>query len=194
MMDALRLFYAMFISPKITETLARHISQCALSGADVKWVESQNLHLTLKFLGEVQQERLEEIIAAGELAADVVKDFRIFWEGFGAFPDFRRPRVIWAGMKQGGRTVSEIAERLEDRLAAAGFRKEERVFQPHLTIGRVKSRRGLEELKRVIEKIENSRIGEMEVGSFSLVQSTLTPKGPIYREVRNFRLGAKEDG
>ncbi|MGV8121739.1 MAG: RNA 2',3'-cyclic phosphodiesterase [Candidatus Xenobiia bacterium LiM19] len=193
-MDVLRLFYAMFISSRIGDTLTRHISQCALSGADVKWVESQNLHLTLKFLGEVQQERLEEILAAGESAADGVKDFRVFWEGFGAFPDFRRPRVIWAGMKQGGRAVSEIVERLEDRLAAAGFRKEERAFRPHLTIGRVKSQRGMEELRKVVEKIENSRIGEMEVGSFSLVQSTLTSKGPIYREVRNFALGAKDDG
>jgi len=193
-MEALRLFYAMFISSKIAETLARHISQCALSGADVKWVEPQNLHLTLKFLGEVQQERLEEILAAGESAADGIKAFKVFWEGFGAFPDFRRPRVVWAGMKQGGRAVSEIAERLEDRLAASGFRKEERAFRPHLTIGRVKSPRGLEELRKVTEKIQNSRIGEMEVSSFSLVKSTLTSRGPIYSVVRNFELGAKEDG
>jgi 2'-5' RNA ligase len=193
-MEALRLFYAIFISPRIAETLARHISQCALSGADVKWVEPQNLHLTLKFIGEVQLERLEEIIAAGESAADGVKTFRVFWEGFGAFPDFRRPRVIWAGMKQGGRAVSEIAERLEDRLAAAGFRKEERAFRPHLTIGRVKSPGGLEELRKATERIQNSRIGEMEVSSFSLVKSTLTSRGPIYSVVRNFELGAKEDG
>jgi len=193
-MEALRLFYAIFISPRIAETLARHISQCALSGADVKWVEPQNLHLTLKFIGEVQLERLEEIIAAGESAADGVKTFRVFWEGFGAFPDFRRPRVIWAGMKQGGRAVFEIAERLEDRLAAEGFRKEERAFRPHLTIGRVKSPGGLEELRKATERIQNSRIGEMEVSSFSLVKSTLTSRGPIYSVVRNFELGAKEDG
>ncbi len=193
-MDVLRLFYAMFISARIGETLTRHISQCARSGADVKWVESQNLHLTLKFLGEVPNARLDEILVAGDSAAEEVKAFRVFWEGFGAFPTFKKPRVIWAGMTQGGQSVSQLAGRLEDRLASIGFSREERAFSPHLTIGRVKSLRGIEELQKIVEKIKNSRIGEMEVSSFSLVQSTLTPKGPIYREVRNFELGAKEDG
>jgi 2'-5' RNA ligase len=120
-----------------------------------------------------------------------MKPFTMFWSGFGAFPDFKRPKVIWTGATRGGDTLESLHTLLESHLTALGFPAEQKKFKPHLTIGRVKSPGGLKDLIAIIEKIKHNKIGEMEVSSFSLLSSTLTPRGPIYRELSTFTLSGE---
>lgn len=187
-METFRLFFAICISPQIRETLTQFQDQLRATGAHVKWVESNNLHITLKFLGATPETHIEVLKKAGNNTAAKVKPFDVSWSGFGAFPDYKRPKVIWAGVSRGEDLLEMFHLKLDSELTDFGFPPEKKKFKPHLTIGRVKSFRGLSELSRIIEKNKNSQLGEMRVNSFSLQCSTLTPSGPIYREISAFHL------
>ncbi|MDQ7824644.1 MAG: RNA 2',3'-cyclic phosphodiesterase [Candidatus Eremiobacteraeota bacterium] len=191
-MQSLRLFYAIPLAPRLKATLSRHLEQCRAFSAEVKWVEVENLHLTLRFLGSVEQSRLPEFLNAGRAIAGEHASFKLFWEGFGAFPTLRSPRVLWVGISRGKEGLAALNRELERGVTALGLPEEKRAFSPHLTIGRVKGGGGIAGLSRHIEKIRESRIGEMAVPSFFLIKSTLTPKGPLYEHLEEFMLGAGE--
>lgn len=148
------------------------------SGADLKLVEPQNIHVTLKFLGEVGEGKLEEVVEA--LKAVEFEPFRIALRGLGAFPSPGRPRVVWIGVAEGAEETSSIYLQLEDKLAKLGFPKEGRGFTPHLTIARVKSGRGREGLLKVLQALKDEEFGRMPVKGVRLKKSVLTPRGPIY--------------
>lgn len=192
-MKTLRLFYALNISSRIRDILTGYVDQLKTANADVKWVESQNIHLTLKFLGETPEEILESLIVAGNAIGMDVSPFNVFWNNFGAFPDVKRPRIIWAGILKGDDYLKLINGMLEDSMVNFGYPRENRNFNPHLTIGRVRTSRDIGKLLKILERIQGNRIGEMNVKSFSLMISTLTPKGPIYKEAARFELNGKKD-
>ncbi len=193
-MNDLRLFFALPISPRVIEIITHHINQFRASGADVKWVAPENLHVTLKFLGTTSERRLETVIKAGTRAHAGIGPFETCWDGFGAFPTLKNARVIWAGLSKGGELVKKLALTLETELLTEGFPSESREFKPHLTIGRMRSTAGLEKLAKLIDSSKNCRIGTMKVASFSLVKSTLTPGGPRYEELTKFSLGEMNNG
>jgi len=154
----------------------------------IKWVEEQNLHLTLKFLGWVEEKDTEKMINLTEEAARGLGSFKINFADLGTFPEGKSPRVIWIGITEGGERLKEITEKLEEKLSKAGFRSEEREFSAHLTLGRVKDKKGVD---LVVEKINQSKdqvFGELVVDHINIMKSTLTLKGPIYEKIKEVKL------
>jgi len=148
------------------------------SGAHLKNVELENIHLTLKFLGEISQNKVEEVSRVIEKIS-----FEPFWfkvEGVGVFPNLRRPSVVWAGVTDGASKLSIIYDELEEKLYNLGFKREKRVFHPHFTISRVRSGRNRNQLVEEILKIEDYTFGQIYIDKILLKKSLLTPTGPIY--------------
>lgn len=173
----MRLFIAVDVPkfPKIIDLM----KQIELSGADVKLVQPENIHLTLIFIGEVSDFKVNVI----KDALNVIKfsPFTLKLKGMGVFPSMTRPRVVWVGIEQGFTELRDIRSTLMKELKVRGIRPEdEKEFVPHLTLGRVKGPRNLVNLIKVINDNLNVEIGEAKVDSVKLFKSTLTPKGPIY--------------
>jgi len=157
------------------------------TGADVKFVAPESLHLTLKFLGEVDEGRIGEIHSAMQEGLEGIAPFRVALQGMGAFPSFSYVRVVWIGVEEGKEPLMEMQRRLDDELAPLGFKREKR-FEPHLTIGRLKSAKNKEKLVEVLKRKADQPFGEFQTESVTLKKSTLTPKGPIYEKLREVML------
>jgi 2'-5' RNA ligase len=146
--------------------------------ADVKFVEPENVHLTLKFLGEIEPRLVEQ-------ASQVVKEtsfqpFSARLEGVGVFPNLRRPRVVWAGISDGVSQLAEIWKDVDTKLSRLDFERERRGFSPHITIGRVRSGRNRDKLIEVLSTLSDYAFGDLHVDRVVLKKSVLTPRGPIY--------------
>ena len=178
----MRLFIAIDLSPEFKQELARLQSELKKSNADVKWVEPENVHLTLKFLGEVTKEYADKVKKVLDSVASQFKSFEISLSGIGAFPKLDYPRVVWVGIAKGKDQAKKISEKLDEELSKLGFAKEEREFAAHLTIGRVRSAKNKESLKTNILSLDPGPLplAPQQVSTINLYQSTLTPKGPIY--------------
>ncbi|MBE0432386.1 RNA 2',3'-cyclic phosphodiesterase [candidate division WOR-3 bacterium] len=148
----------------------------------VKWVAFENLHITLKFLGEIDERKKAKITPSITAACHRHKPFTVVLGGLGCFPGPRNPRVLWVGMKQGGSAVCALAADLDEELTRFGFEKEGR-FHPHLTIGRVKQPCSVD--STIAQEIQTDAF---EVCSVVLFRSTLKPTGPIYDELERFAL------
>lgn len=155
--------------------------------ADVRVVEPQNLHLTLKFLGEISENSVEKIYTAMQLSLKSFQPFSVSLRSVGVFPSLKYMRVVWVGFKDGREKLIEMQRSLEPNLRELNFKPENR-FDPHLTIGRVKSQRGKEELKNFVLSHADTDFGSVAVDKVELKKSVLTPKGPIYSAVREARL------
>ncbi|MCX5668276.1 MAG: RNA 2',3'-cyclic phosphodiesterase [Candidatus Omnitrophica bacterium] len=184
----MRTFIAIELSAEIKDSLAQIQSHLKYSGADVKWVEKDNIHLTLKFLGEISEEKLQQVIAALEIITRVIKPFEISIKDIGAFPNINYPRVIWVGLDKGTDESKSLAEKIVEELLKIGFQKEPRPFAPHLTIGRVRSPKNKEALKEKLQNYQLSAINYQLVSPIILFQSTLTPKGPTYTKLHETSL------
>jgi len=148
----------------------------------VKWVDTQNLHLTIKFIGDLPEEKLP---AAKSLIGKALKEFSPFLvdiKGLGVFPHADRPRVIWLGVEQ-GEQLGEIHNAFENELEEIGVKRENRDFHPHLTIGRVRrhvDRDVLDEIAKTFSQFKVGSLGKAEIKEIHLYQSKLTQQGPIY--------------
>lgn len=160
------------------------------TGGDVKWVNTENLHLTLRFLGNIPEVNLQEYYKAVQKSVSFSSSFRISFQGLGVFPGFSRPRVLWIGIKQGKKEISQLAHNINTLLGQASLvdRDKKEKFSPHLTLGRVCSRRGQEKLMKVLKENIDCFGGEMEVTEIHFIKSTLTSKGPIYNTLKKFKL------
>jgi 2'-5' RNA ligase len=151
-------------------------------GADVRWVDAGGMHLTLKFLGWIDESRVARVEC---VLADVARrhaPFPLRLEGAGAFPTERSPRVLWIGFAAEPRVLALQAD-LETALEAEGFEREGRAFTPHLTLGRVKGRDRLAGAMSELARLRGESIGEMTVRALSLFESRLHPDGAEYRIV-----------
>ena len=193
----MRLFIAIELSEEIRAALAQIQSHLKYSGADVKWIEKDNIHLTLKFLGDVSDEKAEKI---KQILDDIVKETKSFELSLkmskeapgtliGAFPNINYPRGIWVGLDKGAAKSKILAEKIDDTLSKIGFQKETRPFAAHLTIGRVRSPKNKEALKEKMTSYQLSAISLQLVKSVALFQSTLTPKGAVYTKLHESKLG-----
>ena len=173
----IRLFTAIEIPqfPKVIELM----DAVKRSGADVKLVETHNIHITLVFIGEIQENKLELVKEAmGKLSFN---SFKVKLKGTGAFPNLSRPRVVWIGIEEGLQELRSIRGTLLKELLGRGVRPDdEKEFSPHLTIGRVKGPSNLLNLINVINEYQNIDFGEFIANKVTLFKSTLTSKGPIY--------------
>lgn len=182
----MRLFIAVELDeglrPKVLEVENR-IKQC---GGDVKLVEPQNLHFTLKFLGEVEEGRVPEI---EDKIRDILEDskpFTISIEGFGYFGSPRYLKTLWIDVKEGKEQLQGLADSLNTALDY--IRHEKHKGDIHLTVGRVKSAKNRDALLREIEALKDVKVGEMVVKEVKLKQSALNKTGPVYSDVKVFPL------
>jgi 2'-5' RNA ligase len=181
----MRLFIAVELPGEVRRALHGTARKFGSSMARIKWVEEDNIHLTLKFLGEVPEGKAAEIKAALESVASGHFNARV--TGFGVFPGYEYVRVIWAGLEPRDR-FEALHEGIERALSPLGFARDGR-FTPHVTIGRVRSvsdKKALSEALKSLDAAEVER--EFAVEGFRLKKSTLTPKGPLYEDISSFPL------
>jgi 2'-5' RNA ligase len=180
-----------FIAVELPEQIKKQIEvlQAPLkkTNAFVSWVKPGNIHITLKFLGEVPEEKIEEVFSATELALKGAKRFKMNLKGMGAFPDLRRPRVIWVGAGKGEEELSGMAARIEDELKKIGYPKEKRKFSAHFTVGRVKSPKNIEKLMELV-KSTDFETEDIEVSEVAVMRSQLHPAGAIYTPLKKMPL------
>jgi 2'-5' RNA ligase len=176
----IRSFIAIEIPSDVRRFLSDLISQLKRTGADVKWVRPESIHLTLKFLGNVRADLIPQIAAT---IAPAFVDFApaaVSASGVGVFPGMRRPRVVWAGVTDPGGRLAGLASNIENRLEPLGFEREQRSFNPHLTLGRVNSGRGASELADTITRLADAQGPSFTAEHAVLFQSVLTPAGAVY--------------
>jgi len=177
-----RAFIAVDLDPGIKERLQALVGDLRATRADVRWIEAGGMHLTLKFLGEIDDGRalrVREILAS---VASRHHPFSLRLEGTGAFPTETRPRVLWAGCDAGPQ-LAALQEELDRSLAAEGFEREARAFTPHLTLGRVKGPGRIDKAMAELARHRDEHFGAMTVAKIILFESQLRPQGAEYRSV-----------
>ena len=154
-------------------------------GADLKLVELRNIHITFRFLGDVNSVTLEKV--SEEMDGIKASPFDVEFEGIGTFPSLRRPRVIWIDIKKGFSELKDIYDQLDPELGKIGFISDKKGFSPHVTIARVRSGRKKNELIDVLNEVKSTTFGCMRGEFLRLKKSTLTPKGPIYSTIHEVK-------
>jgi 2'-5' RNA ligase len=185
-----RAFVAIDIDESIRQKLVAAQKQLATAGADIKLVEPENVHVTMKFLGDVSDNKVAAVADAIRTAVVGTQSFEMKIRGIGAFPNMRYIRVIWAGVADGRDIVIALERNIDRELQKLGF-PPERDFVPHLTLARVRTPRRKEQLAETIEGMakDNTEFGDMRAKSVELKQSQLTSKGPIYSTIARIELG-----
>lgn len=186
----MRAFVAVKISDAAREEVARLQEKLKMAGADVKWVEPENLHLTLKFLGETGEDRIGRLRQELQAVLQARASFTFTLEGLGAFPRPEQARVVWVGTGEGKERLIELAREVEEICSRSGFPAEQRPFSPHLTIGRVRSGKLLPELAQQIQALPFRASSPTPADRVVLFRSTLSPRGPVYTPLREILLSA----
>jgi RNA 2',3'-cyclic 3'-phosphodiesterase len=188
-MARLRTFIAVDLGKALRDRCVSLQENLIRAGTDVKWVEPDNLHLTLLFLGEVNDREVPAMCAAvGEVCARH-GPFTLTVEGAGCFPNPRRPRVVWVGIGEGTQELVALHDALEGPLLDLGcYRREERQYTPHVTLGRVKSERPTDRLAAALAKLAGWKGGQVAVREVLVMSSELKPEGPIYTVLSRARL------
>jgi 2'-5' RNA ligase len=184
-MSKFRGFIAIDIEP--FPKLVQFENEIRNTGANVKLVEPENVHITLKFLGDTDEGYINQI---GEIIKDAVKEtdsFEIQLKGAGVFPNQNYIKVMWIGIKNGVQ-IGKIASKIDEQISGLGFKKEKRDFSAHLTIARVRSAKNKEKILQIIEKYRDMEFGNFKVNYIKLKKSELTSKGPIYTTLREIKL------
>ena len=183
MSGTIRSFFAFDIED---QTIIRRLSKVQAmlinTGADLKPVNAENIHLTIRFLGDVHQSMVDAIYE--EMKQITFKPFEIELEGLGAFPKPNYPRVVWAGIKKGANELKDVFEQLEPRLRGLGFKPDTKGFSPHLTIARVRTGKNKARLAELILELDDYEFGTVKVECLRLKKSDLMPRGPIYTNLR----------
>jgi len=186
----MRLFIAIDLPESVRAALAQQQTelQAALGKAGrelgARWTNPAGIHLTLKFLGHVQDDRVQQI---SEVLAQLggFDPFPVEVKGFGCFPNLARPRVLWAGV-EAPPALAQLAARVEDSMEKLGFAREEREFNPHLTLARFKNPRPQTTLGAMVEERRDLSLGRFDVADYFLYESKLHPTGAEYRKLAKF--------
>ena len=187
--EKIRAFIAISLPASVLQAMGQAQDKLRSLGQGIRWVRQEGIHLTLKFLGDVDTDRVENIHMAMERASQGTSPFVLTGEGIGVFPDLRRPRVIWIGLSGDLQVLFALQAHLESQLKGLGFPKEKRPFKGHLTLGRVKGRVGTTELGKALEGLGSFQTDAFTVQSLALFQSTLRPQGAIYTKLADVSLG-----
>lgn len=179
MSETIRSFIAFDIeNESVLQRFSETQSTLIDTGADLKLVKPQNIHVTMRFLGNISPSMVTSIHE--EMKKTLFSPFAVEIKGLGAFPKPRYARVIWAGIRDGADKLENIFNQLEPRLQMLGFRPDSKGFSPHLTLARVKTGRNKAELLQCIQDLANYEFGVIKAECLRLKKSVLTPKGPIY--------------
>ncbi len=180
----MRAFIAIELPEELRQRLAQEQSRFRAVAADARWTRPEGIHLTLKFLGEIPDEQVEQ----GRKSLDEIgrfEPFTVHAKGFGFFPDARRPQVFWAGL-DAPPELAQLAARVESALTPLGFRPENRAFSPHLTLARFKVPRPQPKLQELLAGQDDVILGDFEVSEFFLWESKLAAQGATYRKMARF--------
>lgn len=184
----IRAFVGVRIDPDTVEKIWQVVSQLRQRLTGIRWVAPANFHFTLKFLGDVEDEKIESVARALEGRLGLFPRFAINAKGLGVFPDLRRARVLWVGME--GKELGNLTAQVERTLEPLGFAREKRAFRPHLTVGRWRNLNGSPaQLAKEIERWQGHEFGETRVEEVILFQSVLNPQGAVYRPLKVMALG-----
>lgn len=184
----MRLFFAVPVSEQVRSAVHSAVDMSPLRSAPWRWIPVENYHLTLKFLGEAEEDLLTPLCEAAGRAAAGCSPFDISYGSFGGFPDLKRPRVLFYSLSSGTEQLARIARRIESEIGYLGFEREKRRFRAHLTLARV---------KRPIDGATAGRLADMpslpdgtvdRVDRFVLMRSVLQRSGAVYSEVAAFGL------
>ncbi|HUT13388.1 MAG TPA: RNA 2',3'-cyclic phosphodiesterase [Thermoguttaceae bacterium] len=190
MKRTVRTFVAVEISSAVRDCAEELIEQFRAAPVDVKWVETHNLHLTLKFLGDVPSREIAGVCEAVAQGAAQVEPFELEILGAGAFPDTKRPRTLWLGAGRGEQEMVALHDHVEKPLKKLGFRPEHRRFHPHLTIGRVRrGGPGVDQLGRLLDEYAQFEVGRVHVSQVVVFSSQLERAGPTYEALSRAKLG-----
>ena len=185
-MSSIRSFIALPTSDSVRDRIIKIQEELKQFGADVKWDSPDKFHITLKFLGNVELQVLEKLTAELEATISQHAAFDLTYQRVGAFPDATRPRVVWVGTSQSNE-LSSVQQSVEEICTRFGFAKEDRAFNPHITLGRVKGTRNIhrltEKLKNITFDPTNSRCTELLV-----MRSDLHPSGSVYSVLKSIPL------
>ena len=189
MSEEWRTFCAIELSLEVRERLAEHAQQLRQKNPDVSasWSKPENVHLTLKFFGNVPTQNLTRISAAASRVASEFSSFKIGIGGTGVFPRRTRPQVLWIGVEDSSGRLSDLQQRLEEEFAREGFAKEDRGYRPHLTIARLRRPEDARQLAEAHIQTKFS-ILEVPVNEFVLFRSELSPKGSRYTPISKHEL------
>ena len=183
MLEIVRSFIAFDIdNPQVLKRLGEAQDILAKTGADLSLVKPQNIHITLRFLGDITLSIVEKIDK--EMQSVVFKPFDVEIKGVGAFPNVKYARVVWAGIQQGADELSAVFDQLEPRLRQLGFAPDSKGFSPHLTIARVRSGRNKQALVGCVDELAAYEFGRVHADCLRLKKSVLTPQGPIYSTLK----------
>jgi len=187
-----RCFVAVDVAPAVRDEVAAVTEALRRVGGDVRWVSAENLHVTLKFLGQTRAERLDAVRAALARVAAVTASFDVVARGIGTFPGAARARVVWVGLS--GEALPALAAAVDAQLALEGFPPEVRAFAPHLTVGRVRGPRGWPRVLAAMAPYCDKSFGRSAVREVVLYQSHLQPQGARYTALDRFSLGRQDGG
>lgn len=183
-MSKIRTFIAIEIPEPIKKSIAKIQDELIREGAHIAWVKPQKIHITLKFLGAVEEKLIDNMATALTEIAHQTRPFVVQVHGIGAFPNLKRPKVIWIGAVSENKALENLASTIDAQFNQFGFEKEMRPFRAHLTLGRVKGMRGIDS---VMKKVENNK--DYEGGNFTpaqlvIMKSDLKPTGAIYTPLK----------
>jgi RNA 2',3'-cyclic 3'-phosphodiesterase len=181
-MQTIRTFIAIPLPPDIQRRVGTLVDRLRrLDEGHIKWVPNESLHLTLKFLGDVDNRAVPEICKVLRQECSDCDRFDLVFQGVGAFPDIYRARVVWVGVVAGGEHLTPLVQRLESSLAEIGYKREPRPYQAHLTIGRLKTGRRLNnEVAEMLAKQQENEFGAVSVSEVHLVASYLERRSASY--------------
>ena len=185
MSELIRSFLAFDIeNDDVRKRLSSVQTRLVQTGADVKLVETENIHVTMRFLGNVSIGMIEKIFE--EMKKTEFKPFNVQIQGVGVFPSLSYPRVVWAGITEGKDQLRDVFTKIEPRLQVLGFAPDPKGFSPHLTIARVRSGRNKTQLAEFVNKNASHKFGTIKAECLTLKKSTLSPKGPTYSTLKEF--------
>lgn len=178
-----------FIAAEVTATpeIISFEKNLANIRADVKLVEPENIHITLKFLGDTDEKHIDAIEQIMKESVVGISPFPITLKGTGVFPNQHYMKVAWIGIINAD-GLATISQALDEKLNTLGFKKENRRFSPHLTIGRIRTAQNKDQLLKVIGQYTSTEFATQQIETITLKKSELTPKGPIYTTLRTTHL------
>ncbi len=186
----MRAFIAIELPDELIEKLGviqDKLIEKSFKTGDISWPKPENIHLTLKFLGDIDPEKVEEIQTALQKAAEDIPPFQLSAGGIGAFPDLKAPRIIWVGIKE-SEGLARLQKNIDARLVESGFEKENRPFQPHLTLCRIKSHSAGRTIGKAAEALDHGGDTVFKIETFVLFKSELSPKGAKYSALKRIIL------
>jgi 2'-5' RNA ligase len=180
-MARVRTFIAVGLIQSIRDRCVSMQETLARIGTDVKWVEVENMHVTLLFLGEVDERVMPDVCREVAVCCEQYEGFTLGVETLGCFPNPRRPKIVWVGIGEGRDELVALHDALEPPLLELGcYRREDRPYSPHVTLGRVQGDNNTDKLAAELVKRASWKAGETEIREVLVMSSELTPKGPTY--------------